>query len=231
VITDDTPPEWFMLYPANGGVYGTPILKIQVGASDAESLIVSIEAKIDGAVYPMTFTSGVPGYAVYTHTFLTPIVSGTHSLSYVATNGVGLKTNYTGTFSMSQAIAGIWFINGVQITSPTQKVYSQTLTVNFNFSKTAGNVVTCNVVEGSTPILTLTSTDSTNWHGSYTFTGGSHTVTLTASDGTTSVIMAMLSVDFGGVVLDFTTEQLVMFAAGACCLGGGGYLRLPKKKQ
>jgi hypothetical protein len=39
----------------------------------------------------------------------------------------------------------------------------------------------------------------------------------------------MLSVNFGGA--SFTTEQIVMFAVGACCLGGGGYLRLPKKKR
>jgi hypothetical protein len=239
VVTDDTPPVWIldasgapMLYPIDGAVYGTPVTNIRVGASDPESYITSVVATIDGTVYPLPFTGGLPGYGIYSYLLATPITSGQHSLSYVATNGVGLQTTYTGSFSFSTVIQGTWYVNGIEITSSIQTVYSSSLTVNFTFTRSSGpTTITCTVKEGGTSLLTLTSTDSLTWCGSFTFTGGAHTVALTASDGTTSVIMAVLSVNFGGLVLDFTNEQLAMFAVGACFLGAGGYLRLPKKKQ
>jgi len=238
VVTDDTPPVWIldasgapMLYPIDGAVYGTPVTNIRVGASDPESYITSVVATIDGTVYPLPFTGGLPGYGIYSYLLATPITSGQHSLSYVATNGVGLQTTYTGSFSFSTVIQGTWYVNGIEITSSIQTVYSSSLTVNFTFTRSSGpTTITCTVKEGGTSLLTLTSTDSSTWRGSYTFVGGSHTLSLVASDGITQVTMATLSVNFGGS-LDFTSEQIVMFGAGACCLVGGGYLRLPKKKR
>jgi len=235
VVADDTPPVWglssdgLLALNPKDGVYG-PVTKIIAGVGDVESGVASVVATIDETSYPMTISVGVPTSAVWGYYLPTPITSGQHSITYVATNVVGLSTTYSGLFSVSTVIQGTWYINGEEITSSAQTVYSSSLTLNFSFSRIAGPVVACTVKEGSTPLLTLTSTDSSTWRGSYTFAGGAHTLTLTASDGTTSVIMAMVSVDFGGLALNFTTEQLAMFAVGACCLGGGGYLRLPKKK-
>jgi hypothetical protein len=241
VVADDTPPEWMTdsggglaLNPKDGSVYGGPVSMIQASVKDLESGVTSVVVTIDQAVYSMTMYAG----DTYTGSFwkyslATPITSGQHSFSYVATNGVELTTRYTGSFSFSTAIQGTWYVNGIEITSSTQTVYSPSLTVNFTFSRSSGSITsTLKVTEGGMTLVTLTSTDSMTWRGSYTFAGGQHTLVLTASEGvTTPIIMATLSVDFGGVVLPFTTEQLVMFAAGACCLGGGGYLRLPKKKR
>jgi hypothetical protein len=238
VVTDDTPPVWMLdsggslaLYPREA-VYGGPVATIRVSVEDLESGVSSVAATIDEASYPLELSLGTAFSGVWFYHLATPITSGQHSLSYVATNGVGLQTTYTGSFSFSTLIQGTWYVNGVAITSATQTVYSSSLTVNFTFSRSSGpTAITCSVVEGSTALLTLTSADSSTWRGSYTFAGGAHTLALTVSDGTTSIIMAVLSVNFGGLVLDFTNEQLAMFAVGACCLGGGGYLRLPKKKR
>jgi len=231
VVADNTPPVWTAFYPKDGEVYGAPILKILVGVKDLESGVTSVGASIDLAVYPLTLFLGTSNDGMWTYLLATPITSGQHSLSYVATNGVGLETTYTGSFSFSTVIQGTWYVNGVEITSSTQTVYSPGLTVNFTFTKSSGpSGITCTVKEGGTALLPLTSTDSLTWRGSYTFVGGAHTLALTVSDGTLPpIIMAMLSVNFGGS-LDFTSEQIVMFGVGACCLVGGGYLRLPKKK-
>jgi len=234
VLTDDTPPVFMVdsLSPKDGSVYGSPLTTIQGRVDDLESNVMSVLGTIDGTAHLMHIVVGTPHSAIWAATLATPITSGQHTITYVATNEVGLQATYTGSFSFSMVIQGKWYVNGIEITSSTQTVYSSSLTVNFTFSRSSGpTTITCTVKEGSTPILTLTSTDSMTWRGSYTFTGGAHTLTLTASDGTTSIIMAMVSVDFGGLALNFTTEQLVMFAVGACCLGGGGYLRLPKKKR
>jgi len=239
VVADDTSPVWLVnpdgslaVYPKDGDVYGTPLTQIQASALDPESGVKLIEGYIDGiaCVPPMTWSRVFHYGFQFTSILATPIASGSHLITFVATNNVGLKTTYSGSFSFSTVIEGTWYVNEIKITSSTQTVYSPSLTLNFSFSRTAGTVVACTVTEGSTLLLTLSSTDSSTWRGSYTFTGGAHSLTLTASDGTTSIIMAMVSVDFGGLALNFTTEQLAMFAVGACCLAGGGYLRLPKKK-
>jgi len=233
VVTDETPPVWWSDYfiPADGAVYGSPVTSIEAGADDWESGVVSVVATIDTSPHSLTLLYGAPQSGLWHYDLATPITSGQHSITFVATNGVGLQAIHTGSFSFSAALQGTWYVNGVEITSSTQTVTSSSLTVNFTFSKSSGSVLTCSVAEGGTSLLTLTSTDSLTWRGSYTFTGGAHTLALKASDGTTSVIMAVLSVNFGGLALNFTTEQLAMFAVGACCLGGGGYLRLPKKKR
>jgi len=239
LVADNTPPVWLLdsggslaLYPKDGAVYGAPVTNIQAGVKDLESGVTSVVATIDQTVYSLTLLVGTSYSGVWRCSLTTPVTSGQHSITYVATNGVGLQTTYTGSFSFSAVIQGTWYVNGIEITSSTQTVYSSSLTVNFNFTRSSGpTTITVTVVEGGTSLLTLASTDSITWRGSYTFTGGQHTLALTASDGTQSIIMAMLSVNFGGLALNFTTEQLAMFAVGACCLGGGGYLRLPKKKR
>jgi len=239
VVSDDTPPEWILnpsgtpaLYPTNGAVYGTPVTRVQAMVRDLESGVTSVVGTIDQAPYPMTILFGDASEGVWLYNLVTPVTSGTHTITFVATNAVGLKTTYTGTFAFSGAIQGTWYINNVEITSSTMTVYSSTLTVNFTFVKTTGPSGTvCEVTEGGSHVVTLVSTDSITWRGVHAFTGGSHALELTASDGTSPpIIMATLSVNFGGS-LDFTGEQLAMFAAGACCLGAGGYLRLPKKKR
>jgi len=237
VVTDDTPPQWVLnssgvpqLYPQDQGVYSATGI-IQVIVKDPESGVTSVVATIDGTQYTLTLTAG-NAFSGLWQCYCSQLDTGVHSLKYVATNGVGLQTIYTGSFEVATVIQGTWYVNGIEITNSTQTVYSSNLTVTFTFSRSSGpTAITCSVIEGSMSLLTLTSTDSSTWQGSYTFAGGAHTLALKASDGTTSVIMAMLDVNFGGIALNFTNEQLVMFAVGACCLGSGGYLRLPKKKR
>lgn len=234
VVVDDTPPVFMVpsLLPKAGAVYGTPITKIQAGVNDPESGVTSVVATVDGTTYGMTLLYGDVYQGAWYWTLATPIsVEGQHSITYVATNGVGLQTTYTGSFSISTVVQGTWHINGEEITSPDQIVYSSSLTVTFTFSKTSGPTITsCSIVEGGTTLLTLASVDSSTWSGSFTFVGGKHTLALTATTGSGSFIMATLNLDLGGF-LNFATEQIVMFGAGACCLGAGGFLRLPKKKR
>jgi len=236
VITDETPPVWGVnadgtlgLFPRDGQVLQTCTI-IQVVALDPESGVASVTAWVDEIQFDLPLRGGT-SYGGMWQMQIPAVSIGTHTIKYNATNMVGLSTVYSGSFEVyTGGIQGIWYVNGIEITSSSQTVYSPSLTVNFTFSRTSPIAPnTCSVVEGSTSLLTLTSTDSSTWLGAYTFTGGAHTLTLTATDGTTSVIMAMLSVNFG-LALDFTTEQLAMFAVGACCLGAGGYLRLPKKQ-
>jgi len=238
VITDATPPVWGVnadgtlgLIPRDGQVLQTCTI-IQVVVLDPESGVASVTAWVDEFQFDLPLKGGTPYGGIWQRS-IPAVPIGTHTIKYNATNMVGLSTVYSGSFEVyTGGIQGIWYVNGIEISSSSQTVYSSSLTVNFTFSRTSPiSPNTCSVVEGATSLLTLTSTDSSTWRGSYTFVGGSHTLTLTASDGTTSVIMAMISVDFGGLAVNFTTEQLAMFAVGACCLGGGGYLRLPKKKR
>jgi hypothetical protein len=233
VVADNTPPVFVVatLSPKDGAVYGAPISTIQAGVNDLESGVTSVVASIDGTAYVMQLRYGDAYQGAWYWSLVTAIsAEGQHSITYVATNGVGLQTTYTGSFSISTVVQGTWHINGEEITSPDQIVYSSSLTVTFTFSKTSGPTITsCSIVEGGTTLLTLASVDSSTWSGSFTFVGGKHTLALTATTGTGSFIMATLNLDLGGF-LNFATEQIVMFGAGACCLGAGGYLRLPKKK-
>ena len=99
------------------------------------------------------------------------------------------------TSSSTPTLAGSWFINGVQITDSSQTVYSKTLLIAFEFDKTAGaadSAVTCTVTEGSNLLVTLTNSAAGKWTGTVTFTGGSHDLSLQATDGKSTITLSVV---------------------------------------
>ena len=229
VITDDTPPQFLNIspYPADQEVY-SGISRILVWVGDAESSVMSVVATIDGTQYNLSVTEGS---SLAWEATISPPGAGTHSVNYVATNGVGLSSTYTGQFYISMAIQGNWYVNDIEVTDPNQRLYFKTLTLNFKFVKTSGlddSMISCDVAEG-TQLLTLTYQGSSTWNGSYTFTSGTHTLALRASDGTNIITMSLLNLNFGGV--NVSNEQLIIFAGAAVCIGSGGYGLLTSKRR
>ena len=238
VVTDNTPPYWLVssgspvLYPIDQEVYSS-ISFIQVGVGDIESSVMSVVATIDGTQYNLSLYLGTPSSGFWRVT-VSLNDAGTHSIKYVATNGVGLSTTYSGQFYISMAIQGNWYINNIAVSSPNQTLYFKTLTLNFKFVKTSGiddSMISCNVAEGDTQVLALTYQGSSTWTGSYMFTGGSHTLALKASDGVNMITMSLLNVNFGGVDgVNISTEQLIIYAIGGTFIALGGYGELTRAR-
>ena len=207
LTADNTPPVWgtdsngyIALAPKNGDSWSS-LTQILAEVNDPESGVSSVSAQIDGHTYVLVVLVGTPKGAVWTYKGTLPtLATGSHTISYTATNGVGLTTTYTGTFTIYNSLAGNWFINGVQITNSSQTVYSKTLLIAFEFDKTAGaadSAVTCTVTEGSNLLVTLTNSAAGKWTGTYTFTAGTHSLTLKASDGVSYVSMSLFNFTAG----------------------------------
>jgi len=201
VLVDNTPPTWIMtsdgkvgITPRNGETYSL-VTSVIVFVKDEESGVESVKATVDTTTYDC---SSMPNFW-YSGIF-PALPVGSHSIKVVATNGVGLSTTYSGTFTVYTNLQGNWYVNGVQITDPAQVIKATSLIVNFQFDKTLGvedSKITCTVVEGSTVLLTLTNTVANTWKGSYTFTTGQHSLTLKASDGTQTVTMSVIGMQIG----------------------------------
>lgn len=241
VVTDDTPPYWHIatdgtlsLYPQDYDTITSPLTVIQAVVKDPESGVTSVVATIDATSYTLYAGFYTSIWSFYPDPAITLDV-GSHSIEFVATNGVGLTTTYTGTFTVgtSMNLQGNWYINDILVNSVNQTLYFPTLTLNFKFVKTFGVVdsaVICTVVEGVTKLLTLTYQGNGTWIGSYKFAGGTHTLALKAYDGVSDVTMSLLNIDFGGITLPI--EQLIIFAVGGTCIGIGGYgLSTGKKRR
>ena len=202
LTADNTPPVWgtdsngyIALAPKNGDSWSS-LTQILAEVNDPESGVSSVSAQIDGHTYVLVVLVGTPKGAVWTYKGTLPtLATGSHTISYTATNGVGLTTTYTGTFTIYNSLAGNWFINGVQITNSSQTVYSKTLLIAFEFDKTAGaadSAVTCTVTEGSNLLVTLTNSAAGKWTGTVTFTGGSHDLSLQATDGKSTITLSVV---------------------------------------
>lgn len=239
VVTDSSPPVWELrsdglpsLSPY-GGVTYTSINMIQAGVADPESGVASVVATIDSTAYPLSTQGDKYGGAVWT-TFILPALSteGSHTITYVATNGVGLQLTYSGTFNIFRGLQGTWTINDVIVTDSSATLYFNTTQLTFKFVKTLGAAsdtsINCFVTENGATIATLAYQGSSTWTGTASFSGGKHVLSLKASDGTNTVTMAMLSVDFGGITL--TNVQIGFYGTGAGCVGLGSYGLLRKKR-
>jgi hypothetical protein len=166
-----------------------------------------------------------------------PNTEGSHSFTFTATNNVGLTATSSGTYQITtMPLEGNWYVNDVLVTSPSQILYFQTLMLTFTFVKTAGpadSQVSCNVKEGDRQLLILTYQGDSTWAGTYTFTGGTHTVKLGASDGTRSIIMSLLNLSFNGV--PSLSSQQIIYGVGITFVAFGGYGQLTahykKRKQ
>lgn len=102
-----------------------------------------------------------------------------------------------GTFTIYADLQGKWYIDDVEITSPTQTVYSQDLTLNFKFVKTKGSSdVTC-TASWDTRYETLPKTDN-EWSKDITFPkAGTYYVTLKATDGKKTITLSLADLYVG----------------------------------
>lgn len=200
-VLDNTPPIITASTPANGITYAS-ISQVNVTCNDPESGIADVTIMIDAATATAPLISGntygsssVTGYWPSTNT------PGIHYFTYTVTNGVGLQTVLSGSYTIYTALQGVWSINGIAITSASQVLKLSTLALTFNFTKTSGNMADSGITSTVTwtgpasGSLTLTNTATHQWTGTNTFTtGGSYTVTLKAFDGTTTITFAILDV-------------------------------------
>ena len=209
VIVDTTPPKWVLdqygsivggIVPSDGQTYST-ITQVAVCVYDDESGVASIKAMVDSTTYDCTQTEGFAnGNGWWKSPVFATLPSGSHSIKVVATNYAGLSTTYSGTFIISTVLAGNWFVSGQAVTKSSQVIYVTSTTVTFQFDETSGvddSKIICTVVEGSTTLLTLTNTAANTWKGSYTFSVGTHTLQLKASDGTQTVTMSVINIQIG----------------------------------
>lgn len=198
LILDTTPPVFGAVIPANGATYQS-LVDIYVGVTDVESGVASVRAGIDGVGYDLALVTGTIYDGMWWKS-IPAVAEGSHTMVFTAINKVGLSTVYTGSFKIYTSLQGTWYVNNVAIASPTQTVYSSSLTIPFKFVKTTGiadTSITCTVVKGIQTILTLTNTAANTWTGSYTFANGKHTLDLKASDGTETVTMSVIGFQVG----------------------------------
>jgi hypothetical protein len=237
LVVDTTGPEIAGTTPANGVVYAQ-LTSLDVHCRDLESGVKSVQMVINGSSYGLKYQAASPNYPNYDwwtkDLSYTPInTPGTYTYTVTVTNNAGLQTSQSGTFTIYTQLQGNWYINGQQITSTSQTVYSTSTTVSFKFQKTAGiadSYITCWVEEGGTKILTLTLTDTTNhiWTGSYTFSAGTHTLSLKAYDGTTTITYSIVGLTIPGAVVWVMTTQQALVLAGVLALVAGVVMRVKK---
>jgi len=238
LYADDTPPTWLLaadgtvsLAPRDGDVLSSSTM-VQVGVNDPESGVASVLAWIDSVQYDLTLKVGTPFSGIWQKS-IPAVATGTHTIKYTAMNKVGLSTTYAGSFQIYTALQGKWYVNNVEITSPTQEVYSASLSISFKFVKTTGIAdasITCTLWEGTTKLATLTNTATNTWMGSYTFTTGKHTLNLKASDGTGTIEMNIFSFYVGDKPFELPTLN-IMQILGLASAGIGLVLIFTGKKH
>ena len=235
IVADTTPPQLNMNYvPALNGNYSSSLNEAAMYCSDPESGIASVYLTIDGQGY--TLLKQTTSTWQYWNCSITPPQIGGHTFSFVVTNGVGLTTTRQGSFNVYGSLAGKWYVNNVEITSPTQVIYTQNLTVSFRFMKTAGpadGMVTAEVdAAGGVLLVALSNTLASVWTGSYTFPSGRTTIYLIASDGTNKVQMALIDMQFGtdleNLVPGGFSVYTAIMAFGAVFFGYGFWLSRKK---
>ena len=238
VIVDTTPPDITATCPENGKVYNS-LTKITAWVGDPETDVTSVTCTINGQTYTLHISSVTPtplaiadtgGYYLWEYDISDITTGGTYSFTFKAKNRAGLTAEYSGTFTIYTQLQGNWYINDQSITSPTQTIYATSTTVSFKFQKTAGledTKISCWVEEGGARILTLTLTDTANhvWTGAYTFSPGTHTLKLVASDGTNTVTFSVIGLTIGGGGWTLTMRQTLMLV-GAITVAAGALLRI-----
>jgi len=240
LVVDTTPPDIAATCPENGRVY-TSLTEINAWVGDPETDVVSVTCTINGQTYTLRKSHLTPyaiadtgGYALWEYDIPDITTGGTYSFTFRAKNKAGLTAEYSGTFTIYTALQGNWYVNNQPITSPTQTIYTTSPTVSFKFQKTAGvedTKISCWVEEGGARILTLTLTDTANhiWTGTYTFTPGTHTIKLVASDGTNTVTFSIIGLTIQGVGGWTLTTQQTLMLIGAIAIVAGVTLRIKGK--
>jgi hypothetical protein len=208
LVVDTTSPIIVSTNPADGSTI-PKLNSISAHLQDPESGILTIGAYLYNPsgglimIYAPLLVNGTIYDGTWSISFSDLATPGNnYKIYFIVKNNAGLTTSKNVYFNIYTALQGTWWINNQQITSSSQTIYSTTTTVNFTFQKTAGlddSYISCWIEEGGTKILTLSLTDSTNhiWTGSYTFSLGTHNLVLTAYDGTKTVTMSIVGLEFG----------------------------------
>ena len=194
LIADDTPPAVRLIHPSTAT--GSSLTELVAYVKDPESGIESVTCSIQGIYRHLAYVSTDPFFKdekwyLDIADITTP---GNYPYAWTIMNKAGLTTTLSGTYTIYTALQGKWYINDIEITSPTQEVYSTSLTVSFKFVKTAGiadSSITCTLKESGTTLLTLTNSAANTWTGSYKFARGKHTLSLEAYDGTNTIVMSL----------------------------------------
>jgi hypothetical protein len=241
LVVDTTAPTLSNFVPANGSVVPS-INSASVTASDSVSGVSSVYfslANLDTNTYvitqqPATLISGDKYSGQWQINFTVINTPGKYVIYWQAGDVAGNWATVAVYFQIYTALQGKWYVAGQEITSTTQTVYVTNATVDFKFVKTAGiadSYISCWVEEGGTKILTLSLTDSTNhiWTGSYTFTAGTHTLTLKAYDGTTTITYSVVGLTIPGAVVWVMTTQQALILAGMLSIVAGAVMRIKKK--
>jgi len=140
-----------------------------------------------------------------------------------------LWTQVGGSFTITAPPAtlnGDWYIANILITSSGQVIsLEKTKTIAFKFVKTAGTQTPTCTVSWTGPesgSITLSSTATNTWEGSYTFSQyGVYTVNLKATDGTATISFSILGTFGGGIGIskDLLARVLQIFGGSMALVG------------
>lgn len=142
---------------------------------------------------------------------------GVYSFQYEVSNDNAegsLTTVVSGQYTIYEPLEGTWYINDRLISAQTQQLHFNTTTLTFRFERGAGSgtVIGASVTwsEGS---LDMIETITDIWEVSYVFSDGTYILELSATDGTTDVIMSVLTIDFGNGGIEIPL-QVILVGAG-----------------
>jgi len=228
---DTTPPNFVSTTPFDKAQGDVPVdfltnRKYSAKVTDATSGVSSVIYTDDVVTYTVTggpevYLSKVAGSAdLWEASFPVDVqyeVLKDYSFTFYAYDAAGNLKTLSGTFRVYSALQGKWYINDVQVTSPTQTIWVKTNTVTFKFVKTAGvddTKITCTAQWGTTT-RTLTKSAAATWTDTVTLNDGVYTITLKANDGTTTITLTLYNLQIGSetmpdwLTLDFISGVLL----------------------
>lgn len=135
-----------------------------------------------------------------------------------------------GTFTVYEGLAGKWYINDQQVTSPTQTIWLNTNMVTFKFVKSKGvpdDQITCTVTwtsdwEPTPQVLTVPHQAANIWYDTYDIEDSTYDVQLKASDGTGTITFSIYRLQIGDdtdVQQENTVSSQFLVGIGMLCVG------------
>jgi len=252
LVVDTSKPEIGFTYtvPQHGGVY-YEITVLTVQCRDVESGIKSVTVTITSGDQQyqynleyagnVTMPDGVWEIWEYQYPDSAINTPGNHSFNIIVLNNADLVNYHGGNYTIYVDLAGEWYINDQLITDSSQTIYSGSSDVRFKFVKTSGlddSEITCWIEENGVTLLTLTNTEPGVWYGVYTFSPGTHSITLKADDGISSVSFSIIELTIPGAEPTPTPPQpqpllgmrQLLFIGGVGLIAIGLYLSKRKKQ-
>lgn len=255
-VIDDTPPTVTSTIPGDGQVYQYLAL-ITVWASDPETGIqwihytdnspeMTSQGKDVSLNYKLTVVDEgwesssneiSPEFPVY-DSFPGVYTPGTYSFQFEVSNDnaeASLTTIVAGQYTIYTALEGDWYVNDILILDPLQELHFNTRTLTFKFVMTGGSTIVATSVSwtgGDSGTMSLIEGPTGTWEGSYIFPyGGTYTIELRASDGTTDVVMSIVQVGFPGGITMVDVPLLQLAGGGLVIVGAVMYIRGRKKQK